>query len=286
VIHAIQFRNITNIVQYVRHDRDSPDPAPDEVRQDMTLYNFSMGASEPEVQDYFRTKILPIPGCSDEVKRVDRQPMAKHTVPSAGSQLKVSTPVPDMLYGYDRHAAFPQQQSQLISMGTDMVANNQGLLYPFFVIEFKGDGSSGAGSMWVATNQCLGASVSCVNIAERLVQQLRNCKSDVIQSMNSAAFSIAVRGTEARLYISWKNSELDYYMANIESFLLQKPSDYLEFRKYVRNIIDWGKDKRLNEIRDSLDRLLEESRKKASEEAKSRVPPSDGSPANSKKRKS
>jgi hypothetical protein len=165
-----------------------------------------------------------------------------------------------MLYGYNRHAAFPQQQSQLISMGTEMVANNQGLVYPFFVIEFKGDGPFGAGSLWVATNQCLGASVSCVNIAERLNRQLRHCNSNVIQPINSAAFSIAMSGTEARLYISWMNNELDHYMANVESFLLQKPKDYLEFRKYVRNIIDWGKDKRLDEIRDSLDSLLEESR--------------------------
>ncbi|KAF4637559.1 hypothetical protein G7Y89_g541 [Cudoniella acicularis] len=35
-------------------------------------------------------------------------------------------------------------------------------------VEFKADGPGGSGSLWVATNQCLGASVSCVNIAERL----------------------------------------------------------------------------------------------------------------------
>lgn len=72
------------------------------------------------------------------------------TVPSTGSKYKVSTPAPDMLYGYDRQSAFPRQQGQLLSMGTEMIANNQyqGLLYPFFMVKFKGDG----GSMWVATN--------------------------------------------------------------------------------------------------------------------------------------
>jgi hypothetical protein len=65
-------------------------------------------------------------------------------------------------------------------------------------------------------------------------------------------------------------------MTNVESFLLQKPKDYLEFRKYVRNIIEWGKERRLNEIRDSLDTLLEETGKRTSEAAKSRQPPSDG----------
>jgi hypothetical protein len=90
----------------------------------------------------------------------------------------------------------------------------------------------------VATNQCLGGSASCVNIAERLNRQLRECKSAEVQPIDSAAFSIAMSGTEARLYISWKHNELDYYMRRVKSFLLQEPDHFLEFRKYVRNIID------------------------------------------------
>ena len=68
-----------------------------------------------------------------------------------------------------------------------------------------------------------------------------------------------MNGTEGGLYISWKHNELDYYVQKVSGFLLQKPNDYLEFRKYVRNIIDWGKDKRSKAIRDSLASLLEES---------------------------
>jgi len=203
--------------------------------------------------------------------------MVKHAVPSTGSKFKVSTPVHSMVYGYDREKAFPGQPAQLFSMGTEMAANNEGLIYPFFVVEFKGDGPCGAGSLWVATNQCLRASASCVAIAESLNRQLRRCHNDRVQPMDNAAFSVAMSGTEARLYISWKHYELDYYMANVESFLLQKPKDYLEFRKYVRNIIDWGKDKRLKAMRDSLGSLLEESRRRSSDTAKSRPPPSEGS---------
>ena len=162
-----------------------------------------------------------------------------------------------------------------------MIANSQSLSYPFFVIELKADGPSGAGSLWVATNQSLGASASCVNIAERLNRQLRRCKSDKVQPIDSTAFSIAMNATEARLYISWKHDELKYYTRKVDSFLLQSPEHYLKFRKYVRNIIDWGKDKRLKEIRDSLDSLLEENRKTASQLAKSRPPPSDDSASSS-----
>lgn len=268
--------DIASLVHDVRKGRDSPGPSPDHVWLDADLHQLELGAGEADVEEYFRNNVYPYPKSIDSLKRSDRQPMAKHTVPNTGSQLRVSNPAPDMLYGYSRNA-FPQQQAQLISMGTDMVANNQDLIYPFFVIEFKGDGPTGGGTMWVATNQCLGGSTSCVNIAERLNHQLMHCKSGEIRSINSAAFSVAMSGTEARLYVSWKHSELDYYMRKIDSFLLQKPKDYLEFRKYVLNIIDWGKDKRLNEIRDSLDSLLEESRHRASEAAKSRQPPLEGS---------
>ena len=153
---------------------------------------------------------------------------------------------------------------------------------------FKGDGRSGDGSLWVATNQCLGGSTSCVKIAERLNCRLRECKSKEVRLINSAAFSVVMNGTEARLYISWKHNELDYYMRRVKSFSLQEPEQYVAFRKYVRNIIDWGKDERLNKIRDSLNSLLEESRKTASLLAKSRPPPSsdDSIRSSSQKRKS
>lgn len=163
-----------------------------------------------------------------------------------------------------------------------------GLDISIFFIKFKADGPGGSGSLWVATNQCLGGSTSCVNIAEGLNRRLRQCKSKEVQPINSATLSIAMNGTEARLYVSWKRNELDYYMKHVDSFLLQKPRDYIEFRKHALNIIDWGKDERLNKIRDSLNSLLEESRKAASQRAKSRPPPfSDDSVRNSsQKRKS
>jgi hypothetical protein len=88
--------------------------------------------------------------------------MSKHAVPDVGSKVKVSIPMPDLLYGYNRLGAFTR------SMGMEMVANSNGLVYPFFVIEFKADGPSGSGSLWVATNQCLGGSTSGYVIGELL----------------------------------------------------------------------------------------------------------------------
>ena len=67
--------------------------------------------------------------------------MSKHAVPITGSKLKASTPVPDMIYGYNRHAAFRMS----IENKTNGAANNQSLMYPFFLVEFKGDGPADDG---------------------------------------------------------------------------------------------------------------------------------------------
>ncbi|OAA64239.1 hypothetical protein SPI_02886 [Niveomyces insectorum RCEF 264] len=274
--------HVSSLVDHVRRSRDSPGPTFDHIRQDAKLTALeTRGLDEPKVEKYFQSTIFYDPEEGDSLERSDRQPMSRHAVPNAGLQFKVSKPVPDMLYGYSRHHAFPQQQTQLISMGSEPMANTQGLIYPFFVIEFKGNG----GDLWVATNQCLGGSASCVNLAERLNRQLKACKSSKVKPIDSTAFSIAMNGTEARLYVSWKHSDLDYYIQKVDSFLLQKPHDYIEFRKHVRNVIDWGKDTRLKEIRESLDTLLEESRKRTSEAAKSRPPPTKDLTSKSKRHK-
>ncbi|RSL58568.1 hypothetical protein CEP53_006088 [Fusarium sp. AF-6] len=81
---------------------------------------------------------------------------------------------------------------------------------------------------------------------------------------------VAMNGTEARLLISWKQQDL-FNVQKVRSFALQEPDHFIEFRKYVRNIIDWGRDERLQSIQAALDTLIEEGRKVAT--LKSRPPP-------------
>lgn len=78
-----------------------------------------------------------------------------------------------------------------------------------------------------------------------------------------------MNGTEARLFISWKQQDL-FNVQKVRSFALQEPDHFIEFRKYVRNIIDWGRDERLRSIQAALDTLIEEGRKAT---LKARPPP-------------
>lgn len=81
-------KHIADIVDYVRKDRDSPGPSVDQIKQDAELNKLWMGTGEPEVEGYFRDNIFLKPAASDSLKRAERQPMAKHTIPSTGSKLK------------------------------------------------------------------------------------------------------------------------------------------------------------------------------------------------------
>lgn len=93
--------NIERLVDYVSKDRASRSLSSDHFIQNTRLFDLEMGTAEPAVENYFKANIFPDPSGQDVLKRVDKNPMAKSVVPNVGSKLKVSTPVPDMIYGYN-----------------------------------------------------------------------------------------------------------------------------------------------------------------------------------------
>jgi hypothetical protein len=269
--------SVANLVRELSKGRNSPEPSPDEVGYDKALSSLDkVTVNEADVGNYFRTHVFPATAPLDNLQLSFRSPMYKDTVPIVNPSYKVTNPVPDAAYGYNLSTAFPQQLAQLVSMGDEPLANTQQLVYPFFVIEFKSNG----GNLWAATNQCVGACVSSINIAERLNERLEKCGGDKALRIDSTVFSAAINASEARLYVSWKQDELGemkYYMQRVKYFCIQDPDQYILFRRYVRNIIDWGKNERLNDIRNSLDVLMEQNWQIVSKAAKSRQPRFDGS---------
>ncbi|KAL8346115.1 hypothetical protein RB598_000154 [Gaeumannomyces tritici] len=250
---------VTGLVDRVNQRRDSEGPLDDEILQDGHLEDLLWGPTEAEVQQYAMKHFFPTTKSSDTLRCDCRLPMARRVVPGSDSEFRVSIPVPDVLYGYNLRAAFPRQQAQLNSLEAQVVANSKGLAFPFLVVEFKG----GAGNFWVADNQCLGATASCVEMAEILRRKSKNCGNGEAQPLNTTAFSICMNGSEARLNVSWKHDEVDYYTAHVKSFLIQEPEHFREFLKVVRNIIDWGNGDRLKQIQASLDSLPESGEQQA-----------------------
>ncbi|KAL6912813.1 hypothetical protein ACHAP8_010537 [Fusarium lateritium] len=90
-----------------------------------------------------------------------------------------------------------------------------------------------------------------------LNDELMELGHKVINPIDTSSFSVSMNGTEARLYITWKE-EQTFYIQKIRTFALQEAQQLLEFRKCVLNIQDYGRNERLESIRSGLDLLPEE----------------------------
>ncbi|KAI0106414.1 hypothetical protein GGR51DRAFT_169091 [Nemania sp. FL0031] len=266
--------------------RDSPNLSAEDIKGAMYRLNtLAEGCDEDDVVDFLNSTIFPDPridqlhGPTTGLMSSSYALMSQHLVPvDHESPYRVSQPKPGKLYGYSGNANRAFTQPQLLAQTTlnpqipnYPVATSQGLRFPFLAIEFKAAGGT-RGDLWVATNQCAGASAACLNAIDQLNESLR--KHQRIERVDNLAFCIAVDNNTAQLYISWKEDNLNYYLQRVNTFLLSEQQGFKNFRKQVRNILDWAKDVHLNNIRDALDTVLEENRKSVSEAAKSRPPPS------------
>ncbi|KIL95454.1 hypothetical protein FAVG1_00191 [Fusarium avenaceum] len=195
--------HISALVNPFTPDRVSILPSPEDAEDNNELLAMELKGSEANVENFFRDNIVPRSSQDNILLRSDRIVMGKEDMVSKMPNFKISPPIPGMLYGYNTSNAFEQEQHIWIAItGSSACANVEELLHPFMAVEFKGDGPSSRGSLWVATNQCLGVSTACINIIEKLNEKLLNCKHVPIWQINSASFSIAMNGTEARLYVS------------------------------------------------------------------------------------
>jgi len=142
--------------------------------------------------------------------------MSSHLIPNnPESQFRVTRPKPDLLYGYSGRlgdGAFTQPQflaqEVLHPRNARFVeATTQGLRFPFLAIEVKAAGGT-RGDLWVATNQCAGASSACLNATDQLNTLLP--KHPSVQCVDNLSYCIAVDNNTAQLYISWKEDDLNY----------------------------------------------------------------------------
>ncbi|EPE04167.1 hypothetical protein F503_04682 [Ophiostoma piceae UAMH 11346] len=240
-------QHVADLVSEMAKPRKEKKVLTPEIARQLAVFEME-NSDESEIETYLNGILFPssrsAPG--SVLYQLYRQVMGKHAVPhvSGRDDIRVSTPVPDLLCGYKRMAAFAEQAIQLDDLGPEPSSHKADMIYPFFVVEFKGT----SGNMWVATNQCIGGSVSCTNMVSRLGERAPDHK------VNNASFSIAINGTEARLHVTWKEGT-NFYMQKVDGFLLQNPSMFSLLHQYIDNIMDWGLGVRLQSIQDALNTL-------------------------------
>lgn len=234
------------------------------VMQDAELARLGLNGGEDHLKGYVDGRFFPRQSASENLKRSNHEEMHRSTIPCSDRSHRISGPVPAMLYGYNGDVAFPNQKRKLTALGTALKANDAALLLPFLSVELVGEGDPRR-NLWIATNQCLGTSAASINICRRFCSQVnRPESSEVARLAMSPVFPIAMSATEARLYVSWLDGghnddgddlggEERYYTQQIECFALQRAEHFIELRKYVRNILDWGRTQRLGDSRLALD---------------------------------
>ncbi|PHH90658.1 hypothetical protein CDD83_3021 [Cordyceps sp. RAO-2017] len=285
-------------VDSLRAQRSSPGLSSDDLNQAMYRIDvLAEGCDEEQVVKLLDDTVFPDPegddtfGPATGLMSNSSTLMAQHLVPADGaSPYRVTQPKPDRLYGYSERTvggAFTQSQLLAQTMLHDRnpdytTATSRGLRFPFLAIQFKAVGGT-RGDLWVAANQCAAASSACLNAVHQLNISLQACQST--RRVDNLSYCIAVDNKLAELYISWREDSSNYYLQQVDTFVLSRPVEFQSFRTQVRNILDWGKDARLTQIGDALDVILEENRKNAAQAAKSRTSPPDDPAASAKRQK-
>ena len=80
---------------------------------------------------------------------------------------------------------------------------------------------------------------------------------------------MTIDGAAANLQVHWYDAENETYcLERIHHYDLNRPEDIQEFQLHIKNIVDWGINSRLNEIRDALDVILMKEMKKKQRQMK------------------
>ncbi|CAH0053511.1 unnamed protein product [Clonostachys solani] len=162
------------------------------------------GANEESVRRFFDDYLFSKSSLPANVRRNEGM-MKRGDAPIAASGAgKISTPNPDLLLGYDEESFPPQQDGRLGAWD----ANNA--KFSFLSVDYKGDGSVSTGSLWVATNQCLVATTTCVNLMMKLrAVVLERGDAEAANSLDQHVFGLVANGTEARLFVTYADADQD-----------------------------------------------------------------------------
>ncbi|CAH0000003.1 unnamed protein product [Clonostachys byssicola] len=212
------------------------------------------GACETEVTRFFDGHIFPDLELPKNVRRNEGQMKrtGAHKTPSMVAS--ISTPNPDLLLGY-KEESFPAEQDGRLYNWDENSAK-----FAFLSVDYKGDSAS-TGSLWVATNQCLVATATCVHIIMGLRDEVIRLGGDleVANGLDNHVFGFAASGTEVRLFVTYAVLEEEKYkktcMKFVRGFLLYDPEQREGLKTCIKKIYNWAEE-RQGRIEAAIDVIL------------------------------
>jgi len=183
-------RDISSHDKELPPERDLPRPTRDEIyTYRLGLERLAEGCTEAAVERFVENSVFPSPsgpayGWFEGLGSDQSCLMSSHLIPNnPESPFMVSIPKPDLLYGYSpKRVDRAFTEGQILTLTTLHPQNPRfsegtagGLRFPFLAIQFKAAGGMGTrGDLWVAANECAGASTACLNAIDQLNTLLRD----------------------------------------------------------------------------------------------------------------
>ena len=169
----------------------------------------------------------------------------------------ISTPKPDYHVGYDTgiKSGFSAQQANVINnpQARPYTQPGTGNILPFLTVELKSEATGG--TLYHAENQAAGSGTYSQRAMEWLLDQANDSESN--RQSDTATFSITGTGRLVVLSVHWHSLEdQTYYMSYVKGFLSSEPEQVQACHSTVKNVIEWGLDKRRSKLRDVLQHLF------------------------------
>lgn len=185
-------------------------------------------------------------------------PLDRTALPHAFGRnfLPIVQPKPDYQYGYP-HASFNADEAEVMEHRRlrDYARPSSAAFWPFFFIELKS--VSHGGTHWVAENQNAGSGAHCVNSMKTLMNYTKDNEKRT-NILNSLAFSCIADVYSASLWVHWHEAgdSSRFISSKVKSYQMDNKEDFQSLRSGIRNIIDYGIDKRLPAIKQALRDVL------------------------------
>ena len=167
---------------------------------------------------------------------------------------RIAIPKPDRSYGLSEDA-FMLEEQRLNDLYTGLTKVAQSIYHTFFVVEFKSYKHPIAEAELQARRSGA-ALMHCLRQFKNLAGILDDASPP---DAGSFVYSLAMIPDLAKLYVHWTELKPDrglvYHMHWIQSYAMDKPSDAMELRHDVNNILEWGCEIRKNYIMGCLAKI-------------------------------
>ena len=238
----------------ITRTRNSPELNEEQVRRIQNNLAASANVSEPVFNIRFQTTgLLPDFDFHRASSLASDTLFSREPVPHKNDLgiPHVATPKPDFAYGV-AESVFSDRERGLTShpLLHPYAAPTTDCLFPFFTVELKSP--SRGGTIWAAENQNAGSGAHSVNSLHTLYEYTKTQRK--VELAKTFVFSCCVDYTSAHIYVHWCSDEKErlHVSSYLQQYNFHQPRDVMDFRTTIRNIIEYGVDNRLKEIKSAL----------------------------------